>query len=46
MFIEYHLEKLVRRVTADFIIPLRVVLWNGHEFNTTAEPLPLTREYM
>lgn len=38
MSIEYRLEKLVRRVTADFIIPLRVVLWNGHEFNLAAEP--------
>jgi cyclopropane-fatty-acyl-phospholipid synthase len=38
MFIEPHLEKLFRRITADFAIPLRVVLWNGHEFNLASEP--------
>jgi cyclopropane-fatty-acyl-phospholipid synthase len=38
MFIEYRLEKLIRRITADFAIPLRVVLWNGHEFSLAAEP--------
>lgn len=38
MFIEYRLEKMIRRITADFAIPLRVVLWNGHEFNLASEP--------
>ena len=38
MFIEYRLEKLFKRIPANFIIPLRVVLWNGREFNLSAEP--------
>ncbi len=38
MFIEHRLEKLIKRITADFTIPLRVVLWNGHEFNLSSEP--------
>jgi cyclopropane-fatty-acyl-phospholipid synthase len=38
MFIESRLEKMIRRITADFAVPLRVVLWNGHEFNLASEP--------
>ena len=38
MFIEYRLEKLFKRIPADFIIPLRLVLWNGREFNLSAAP--------
>lgn len=38
MFIEYRLEKLLKRIPADFIIPLRLVLWNGREFNLSSEP--------
>lgn len=38
MFIEYRLEKLFKRIPADFIIPLRVVLWNGREFNLSSNP--------
>ncbi|MDP2707196.1 MAG: hypothetical protein Q8O70_06795, partial [Burkholderiales bacterium] len=38
MFIENRLEKLFKRIRADFTIPLRVVLWNGHEFNLSSEP--------
>jgi len=29
---------LFKRIRADFTIPLRVVLWNGHEFNLSSEP--------
>jgi len=39
MFIEYRLEKLFKRIASDFTIPLRVVLWNGHEFNLSSEPV-------
>ena len=38
MLIEYRLEKLFKRIPAGFNIPLRVVLWNGREFNLSAEP--------
>jgi cyclopropane-fatty-acyl-phospholipid synthase len=38
MFIEYRLERLFKRIPADFIIPLRVVLWNGREFNLSSNP--------
>ncbi len=38
MFIERRLEKWIKRITADFTIPLRVVLWNGHEFTLSPEP--------
>lgn len=38
MFIEYRLERLFKRIPADFSIPLRVVLWNGREFRFSAEP--------
>ena len=38
MFIEYRLEKLIKRITAGLSIPLRLVLWNGHEFNLASEP--------
>lgn len=38
MFIEYRLEKLFKRISSDFTIPLRLVLWNGREFNFSSEP--------
>lgn len=38
MFIEYRLERLFKRIPADFIIPLRMVLWNGREFNFSSNP--------
>lgn len=38
MFIEYRLEKLFKRIPAGFSIPLRIVLWNGREFNLSSEP--------
>jgi len=38
MFIEYRLEKLFKRIPPGVTIPLRVVLWNGREFNLSSEP--------
>lgn len=38
MFIEYRLEKLFKRIPDGMTIPLRVVLWNGREFNLSSEP--------
>lgn len=38
MFIEYRLEKLFKRLSSDFTIPLQLVLWNGREFRFSAEP--------
>ena len=38
MFIEYRLEKLFKRIPSGVTIPLRVVLWNGREFNLSDEP--------
>ena len=38
MFIEYRLDQMFKRIPAGFTIPLRVVLWNGREFNLSAEP--------
>jgi len=38
MFIEHRLEKLFSQMPADFAIPLRIVLWNGREFNFSSEP--------
>jgi cyclopropane-fatty-acyl-phospholipid synthase len=38
MFIEYRLETLFKRIPAGFTIPLRIVLWNGREFNLSSEP--------
>jgi cyclopropane-fatty-acyl-phospholipid synthase len=38
MFIEYRLEKMFNRISSDFTIPLRLVLWNGREFNFSAKP--------
>ena len=38
MFIEYRLEKLFKRIPPGVTLPLRIVLWNGREFNFSAEP--------
>ncbi len=38
MFFEHRLERLFKRIGADLAVPLRVVLWNGTEFNLTAHP--------
>ncbi len=38
MFLENRLEKLFKRIPPGVTIPLRVVLWNGREFNLSAEP--------
>ena len=38
MFIESRLEKLFDGLRADVTIPLRVVLWNGREFNLSGHP--------
>ena len=38
MFIESRLEKMFRRIPPGVTIPLRVVLWNGREFNLSAQP--------
>ena len=38
MFIESRFEKLFNRIPTGVTIPLRVVLWNGREFNLSAEP--------
>lgn len=38
MFFERRLERLFKRIGADFAVPLRVVLWNGTVFNLAAAP--------
>ena len=38
MFIESRLEKMFRRIPPGVTIPLRIVLWNGREFNLSAQP--------
>ncbi|MGA8862906.1 MAG: cyclopropane-fatty-acyl-phospholipid synthase family protein [Gallionella sp.] len=38
MFIESRFEKLFKRIPPGVNLPLRVVLWNGREFNLSAEP--------
>ncbi len=38
MFIEYRLERLFNQISAEIAIPLRIVLWNGREFNFSSEP--------
>ncbi len=38
MFLESRLEKLFKRIPPGVTIPLRIVLWNGREFNLSAEP--------
>ena len=38
MFIESHMEKLLSSIPVGMAIPLRVVLWNGREFNLSSEP--------
>src|SRR5450756_2376757 len=38
MFIEYRLDQMFKRIPAGFTIPLRIVLWNGREFNLSTEP--------
>ncbi len=39
MFIEYRLEKLFKRIPHSVILPLRIVLWNGREFNFSSAPI-------
>ncbi|MGB8411183.1 MAG: hypothetical protein WCE58_14900, partial [Gallionella sp.] len=38
MFIEYRIEKMFKRIPNGSTIPLRVVLWNGREFNLSSKP--------
>jgi cyclopropane-fatty-acyl-phospholipid synthase len=38
MFIEYPIEKLFKRIPDGITVPLRIVLWNGREFNLSSEP--------
>ena len=38
MFIEKRLAKLFNRIPAGVTVPLRVVLWNGSEFNLSPQP--------
>lgn len=38
MVIEYRLEELFERITANFAMPLRVVFWFGREFKLSSEP--------
>src|SRR5450756_2546988 len=38
MFIEYRLDQMFKRIPAGFTIPLRIVLWNGREFNLSSDP--------
>ena len=38
MFIERRLEAIFNRIPVGVVIPLRVVLWNGRQFNLSPEP--------
>jgi cyclopropane-fatty-acyl-phospholipid synthase len=43
MFVEYLLKRWFLRIPAGFAIPLRVVLWNGREFNLSSAPTVTVR---
>jgi cyclopropane-fatty-acyl-phospholipid synthase len=38
VFIENRFEEMFKKIPAGFAIPLRIVLWNGREFNLSANP--------